>query len=248
MARTDDGMRAKSTDQAGPQAWPLRFIHYFDPARDGFVRRMTRLALGSVGLVVVAGLVGLFLILQRPFGRYAASATLLELGWPSMALRVSGQLLDLAPAENGAYYSLHAANLRHVERFDEQLRTLEDGLAALPASGQVHGQYCWYGTLFEGVVPVAAEALDTSCDAAISQAKDERLRGIALARRAMRRAHVKGDFSGAATDMADAFATWDAADVRVRGMPYPWAAWRADVEAGHDPLAGDAIVVERGRF
>jgi hypothetical protein len=63
-------------------------------------------------------------LLQRPLGRYAVSATLLELGWPSMGVRVSGRLLELAPAENGAYYTLHAANLRHLERYDDQIRAL----------------------------------------------------------------------------------------------------------------------------
>lgn len=241
MARTDGKRRVGGN-------WLRRAIAYFDPARDGFVRRVVRFVAVASAFVVLAALVALAAVLQQPMGHYAASATLLELGWPSMALRVSERLLEMAPAQNDAFYALHAANLRNLGRYDEQLSALEDGVVALPDGAQIHAQLCWYGTLFEDVTTVGAAALDASCDAAIELATEFRARGTAHARRAMRRAHAVGDLSGAAEDMAQAFQEWDAAGARVRRMPYPWAAWRATIEAGQDPLAGDALQRERERF
>jgi len=209
---------------------------------------MLRLVAAGAALAGLAALVGLALLLRRPMGRYAMSATLLELGWPAMAVRVSETLLEIAPAENGAYYALHAANLRHLERYDEQIRTLEAGLAAIPDGGLLHEQLCWYGTLFEAIAAVDGGAIDASCDRAVALARDDRQRGLALGRRAMRRVHARADLDGAASDLAAAFDAWEEAGVRIERQPYPWAAWREAILGGRDPLAGDALLRERERF
>lgn len=230
---------------SGPAA---RLVAYFDPARDGFVRRMMRLAAALAGFVALAALLGLAGLLGRPMGRYAVSATLLEVGWPSMAVRVSERLLEIAPAENGAFYALHAASLRRLGRDEEQIRTLEAGLAAMPEVGLVHSDYCWYGTLYEDTVPVDGAGVDGSCDRAVELARDGLQLGLALGRRGMRRAHAHGDLAGAARDLAEAFAAWEAAGVRVERQPRPWEAWRATIDAGRDPLAGEALGRERERY
>ncbi len=207
---------------------PRRAISYFDPAREGFVRRMARLAAGlAVATLCPLALAGL-LAMRSETGRYFTVYMLTRSGAHERALPLAEALVEDYPNANWHYYRLKALNLRHLGRYEESLAVYDDAIAVMPDEWWAHSHRCFYNSLLADPAPVM-----DSCDTSIEL--DPTDPGIAHDRRAFARALV-GDREGAIYDFEIAlehipeWANYSASQIEARRT------WLEALRAGEDPL------------
>jgi tetratricopeptide (TPR) repeat protein len=218
-----------------------RIIAYFDPARDGFIRRMLRLiglGLGAIGLL---GCLGLFLLGRRHDAqlRYWVGVLQLQTGRNESALQTAEALVDRYPDRSWYDHRLLATALRREGRIEDQLRVIRQGSERFPDDWRPQGDLCWYGTLFD-----SPEAVMEACERAVLLSPDGRAN--AHSRRGVARA-LTGDREGAIEDLREAVSRWDE-----RGRKGYFVdsrrAWLEALESGQDPFDEDLMEMLRRQF
>lgn len=213
-------------------------LAYFDPAVDGFLRRMLRLlALLAAGAALLGCLA--LLVLGRRFEgdiRYWIGVAQLQTGRPAAAAETARALVEDFPDRDWYDYRLLATALRRDGRIEEHLEVIREGVERFPEDWRTHGDLCWYGALFD-----RAEEVMPACERSVELVPE----GLANAhsRRGFARART-GDREGAIEDFREAVKRWEDRG-RTGRFLRSRRAWLEALEAGEDPF--DEATVERLR-
>jgi len=222
-----------------PREVATHVIRIFDPAREGFFRRMLRLVsvlavLGMCGLVVAGAWAW-----RSERVRFGTAFLLSELRLHQASLYVCRELVRQHPTASWDYYRLQAKALRHLGRVEESLAVYDAAIAALPDSWWAHSHRCFYNALYADPRPV----LD-SCDRQLDLSPSAP--DVAWDRRAIARART-GDRAGAIADMERALALMRELQVELWRVPVR-EAWLATLRAGGDPFTPAELAAERARY
>lgn len=218
-----------------------RAVSLFDPAEEGFLRRIAAL----VAIVALVGLCALGIVATRlggtATGRYWLGVLLLETGQHARAEAIARDLVAGPGDPAYGHYRLLAAALRRQGGYDRQVEVLDEAVAAFPDLDTAHGHRCWYGTL----AGREDEVMD-SCDRAVALARSKSA-GSAHFWRAAARAGT-GDLEGAVADLEDARSAWDAGAVSPGTYRRTARSWLEALRAGSNPIDEDELARLRGWF